>query len=87
VLVVAPPECDAARIVREYQCGVTADPDNPVALAAAIRELREDPNRLAEMGRRARETAGKYARVNELEKFAAILEEAAQEKPGGRHLE
>ena len=48
---------------------------------------REDPNRLAEMGRRARETAGKYARVNELEKFAAILEEAAQERPGGRHLE
>jgi hypothetical protein len=56
-------------------------------VAAAIRKLREDPNRLVEMGRRARETAGKYARVNELEKFTAILEEAAQDKPGGRHLE
>jgi glycosyltransferase involved in cell wall biosynthesis len=87
VLVVAPPECDAARIVRESGCGITADPDDPVAVAAAIRELRGDPNRIAEMGLRARETAGKYARVNELEKFAAILEEAAQEKPGGRHLE
>jgi glycosyltransferase involved in cell wall biosynthesis len=87
VLVVAPPECDAARIVRESGCGITADPDDPVAVAAAIRELRGDPNRIAEMGLRARETAGKYARVNELQKFAAILEEAAQEKPGGRHLE
>jgi glycosyltransferase involved in cell wall biosynthesis len=87
MLVVAPPECDAARIVRESGCGVTADPDDPVAVAAAIRELRDDPNRLAEMGRRARETAGKYARVNELEKFAIILEEAAQETPGGCHLE
>lgn len=87
ILVVAPPECDAARIVQESGCGVWADPDDPAAVAAAIRELREDSNRLAEMGRRARETAGKYARVNELEKFAAIIEEAAQEKPGGRHLE
>ena len=87
ILVVAAPECDAARIVQESGCGVWADPDDPGAVAAAIRKLREDPNRLAEMGRRARETAGKYARVNELEKFAAILEEAAHERPGGRHLE
>jgi glycosyltransferase involved in cell wall biosynthesis len=73
--------------VRESGCGIAADPDDPLAVAEAIRELRDDPNRLAEMGRRARETAGKYARVNELEKFALILEEAAQERPGGRHLE
>lgn len=87
ILVVAAPECDAARIVQESGCGVWADPDDPGAVAVAIRKLREDPNRLAEMSRRARETARKYARVNELEKFALILEEAAQEKPGGRHLE
>jgi hypothetical protein len=30
------------------------------------------------MGRRARETASKYARVNELERFAAIIEDAAR---------
>ena len=78
VLVVAPLECDAARIVRESGCGITADPDDPVAVASAIRELRNDPARLAEMGRRSRETAEKYARVNELEKFSLILEEAAK---------
>jgi len=78
VLVVAPPECDAARIVRESGCGIAADPDDPLAVAEAIRELRDDPNRLAEMGRRARETAGKYARVNELQRFAAIVEDAAR---------
>ena len=87
VLVVAPEECDAARIVRESGCGVVADPDDPQAVAAAIRELRNDPARLAEMGRRAREAAGKYVRVNELEKFAPILEEAAQQQSGGHHLE
>jgi colanic acid biosynthesis glycosyl transferase WcaI len=78
VLVVAPLECDSARIVRESGCGITADPDDPVAVASAIRELRNDPARLADMGRRSRETAEKYARVNELEKFSLILEEAAK---------
>ncbi|MGC1795502.1 MAG: glycosyltransferase, partial [Candidatus Acidiferrales bacterium] len=76
VLAVAAPRSDAARIVVESGCGLAADPDDPAAVAAAIRELRSDPARLADMGRRARETAGKYARVNELEKFAAIIEDA-----------
>ena len=81
ILVVAPPESDAARIVVESGCGVAADPDDPVAVAAAIRELRAQPLRLAEMGRRARETAAKYARVNELERFVAIIESVADAQP------
>jgi glycosyltransferase involved in cell wall biosynthesis len=78
ILVVAPPESDAARIVVESGCGVAADPDDPAAVAAAIRELRRQPARLAEMGCRARETAAKYARVDELERFVAIVESAAK---------
>jgi colanic acid biosynthesis glycosyl transferase WcaI len=78
VLAVAAPNSDAARIVVESGCGLAADPDDPAAVAAAIRELRRDPARLADMGRRARETAAKYARVNELERFAAIIEDAAR---------
>ncbi|MGH9689627.1 MAG: glycosyltransferase family 4 protein [Candidatus Acidiferrales bacterium] len=87
VLAVAPAESDAARIVVESGCGVAADPDDPAAVAVAIRTLRDDPERLVEMGRRAREIAGKYARVNELDRFVKILEDAAREKNGGRHLE
>jgi glycosyltransferase involved in cell wall biosynthesis len=78
VLVVAPPECDAARIVVESGCGLAADPDDPAAVAAAIKELRAQPARLVEMGRRARETAAKYARVDELERFVAIIESTAK---------
>jgi colanic acid biosynthesis glycosyl transferase WcaI len=78
ILVVAPPECDAARIVVESGCGLAADPDDPAAVAAAIRELRAQPGRLAVMGLRARETAAKYARVNELERFVAIIESVAK---------
>jgi colanic acid biosynthesis glycosyl transferase WcaI len=80
IIVIAPAECDAARIVVESGCGVAADPDDPAAVAAAIRELREQPVRLAEMGHRARETAAKYARVDELERFVAIVEDAAHDR-------
>jgi colanic acid biosynthesis glycosyl transferase WcaI len=86
VLAVAAATSDAARIVVESGCGLAADPDDPAAVAAAIRELRGDPSRLAEMGRRARETAKKYATVNELQRFTKIMEEAAGERNGGRHL-
>lgn len=80
VLVVADARSDAARIVTEFGCGLAADPDDPAAVAAAIRVLRSDPERLAKMGRRARECSEKYARVTELERFAEILEEAAPER-------
>ena len=86
VLAVAPDSSDAARIVTESGCGLAADPDDPAAVAEAIRELRSDPARLCEMGRRARETAQKYARVNELQLFVGIMEQAVLESNGGRHL-
>jgi colanic acid biosynthesis glycosyl transferase WcaI len=92
VLAVAPPGSDAARIVVESGCGLAADPDDPLAVAQAIRQLRDDPARLAIMALRAREVADRYARVNELERFVGILEDAARvkngrNKNGGSHLE
>jgi glycosyltransferase involved in cell wall biosynthesis len=79
VLVVASPSSDAARIVAESGCGLTADPDDPAAVAAAIRELRSNPARLALMGRRALEVAAKYAKLTELRRFAEIVEQAGLE--------
>ena len=78
VLAVATDECDAVRIVRSGQCGLAADPDDPAAVAAALRELRSDPARLGDMGRRAREIAKKYARVDELKRFVGVVEDAAR---------
>ena len=74
VLVVAASKCDAARIVTEAGCGLAADPDDPAAVAEAIRRLRSDRAQLAEMGRRARETAKRYVRVNELSRFVDVVE-------------
>jgi colanic acid biosynthesis glycosyl transferase WcaI len=76
VLVVADQKSDAARIVADSGCGLTADPDDPQGVANAIRELRSDPVRLSDMGTRARGVAQNYARVNELQRFSVILEEA-----------
>jgi glycosyltransferase involved in cell wall biosynthesis len=89
VLAIAAAESDAARIVREFGCGISADPDDPAAIAAAIRELRNDQNRLIQMGIRAKETAAKYARVDELERFVEVIEEAANHRNnhGDSHLE
>jgi colanic acid biosynthesis glycosyl transferase WcaI len=86
VLVVAAKESDAAQIVTEEGCGIAADPDDPAAVAAAVRELRSDAARLAEMGRRAQESARKYARVKELQHLIEIMEDTCRES-GGRYLE
>jgi colanic acid biosynthesis glycosyl transferase WcaI len=75
VLTVAPASTDAARIVTETGCGMSADPDDPAAVAAALVQLRNDPARLAQMGAQAREVADKYARVNELDRFVNVMEE------------
>jgi len=83
VLVVADRRSDAARIVLESGCGLSADPDDPAEVAQAIRRLVSDRAALVEMGRCAREAAQKYARVNELQRFVQIMEDAVQENNGG----
>ena len=76
VLAVAPEESDAARIVRRSGCGVVADPDDPSAIAEAVRALAGDPKRVAHMARRARDIAKNYDRVSQLNIFVRVIEEA-----------
>ena len=78
VLAIAPEESDVVRIVRRTGCGVAADPREPEAVAEAVRSLARDPERIAHMGRRAREIAHEYDRVSQLEKFVQVVEEAGR---------
>jgi glycosyltransferase involved in cell wall biosynthesis len=83
ILAVAPANSDAARIATQSGCGMSADPDNPAAVAKVLRQLRDDSAGRAEMSARARAVAAKCARVNELVRFAGIVEQAVQVPNGG----
>ena len=74
VLVVSTPLTDAANIITKAGCGVVVDPDDPAGVAAAIRELAADPERVAEMGNRARAIAPDYDKLTELKKFVNVIE-------------
>jgi glycosyltransferase involved in cell wall biosynthesis len=78
VLVVGAADSDAARIITENACGLVADPDDAQAVANAISELRSDPARLQQMGERAKAAAAKHARVDELNRFSDIMEDAVR---------
>jgi colanic acid biosynthesis glycosyl transferase WcaI len=73
IVAVAPRETDAVTLGEKMGFGVGADPDRPDELARVIRELANDPERIARMGEAALAAAPGYDRVKELEKFAKIV--------------
>jgi colanic acid biosynthesis glycosyl transferase WcaI len=79
LLAVATNKAEVTRFAERDGCGIAADPDNPAAVAEAVRGVLKDPRRLADMSRRARELARSYDRVNELRIFVGAIEEAGRE--------
>ena len=73
IVAVAPRETDAVTLGEKMGFGVEADPDRPDDLARVIRELANDPERMARMGEAALAAAPGYDRVKELEKFVKIV--------------
>ena len=79
VLGVAPDECDVVRIIRKSGCGLAADPDDPNAVAEALRGVLHNPEQIKNMSLRAREIAVSYDKVNQLKIFAQTIEEVVRE--------
>jgi colanic acid biosynthesis glycosyl transferase WcaI len=79
VLAVAPSTTDVARIVTEAGCGVVVDPSDPDGVAEAIQELAAQPERVAEMGRRALAVAPNYDIDIQLTHFVNTIEEVVSE--------
>ena len=77
IIAVASEETDVASLGAKFGFAVSADPDSPEKVAAAIRSLVVDKAKLQSMGRAARAVAPDYDRVKELQKFVKIIEEAA----------
>jgi hypothetical protein len=62
-------------IVDDAGCGLMVDPQNPAAIAAAIRELLSDDERAAEMGAKGRQAVlNKYSWAAEAEKLKALYQ-------------
>jgi len=76
ILAVAPEESDVARIVRRYDCGWVANPDDAASVVAAVREARWNPENVVAMGRRAREVASEFERETHLRRFVEVVEGA-----------
>jgi glycosyltransferase involved in cell wall biosynthesis len=79
LLAVATNKTEVARFAERDGCGIAVDPDDPAAVAAAVRSVLGDSKRLANMGRRARELAQTYDKVKQLETFVEATEEACRE--------
>lgn len=72
------PEGEATALVREQGCGVIIPPEDPAALAAAIRTLSRSPERLAELGARGLAAAPRYSRERQARRMLSVLEQAAR---------
>ena len=78
IVAIAPEETDAASLGAKFGFAISADPDNPEKVAASIRLLVMDAEKLQNMGRAARAVAPDYDRVKELQRFVKIIEEAVK---------
>jgi len=78
LLAVATGQAEVARIAERNGCGVSADPDDPAAVAEAVRGVLNAPDRLERMSRSARELARTYVRVEQLQIFITAIEEASR---------
>jgi colanic acid biosynthesis glycosyl transferase WcaI len=73
ILAVAPPETDIATLGILHGFAVSADPGDPTALAALLRDLAEDPEKLAAMSKSAAHAATHYSRAGELAKLNQLF--------------
>ena len=75
VICAAPPETDAAALVRDHDLGVVVPPENATRLAEAIEGMAEqDPARLAATGERARSIAlERYSLASALARFDGLF--------------
>ena len=74
ILGLASPDSEVARLLRENDCGLAASPDDPAAIAGAVRQLKDAPERRRELGAHAREYAvRRFARDVVLPSYDTLL--------------
>lgn len=83
VLAVAPEDSEVSQMVREFRCGLVADPENPADVAEKIEWARANPEELALMSKRALEAARTYDREAQLKRMVGLIESQARSDKAG----
>ena len=73
IIVAAEPHSEAARVVDEQAIGWTVPPEDPQALADAIRLAASDREATMQKGRRAAVAAGKYSKQDALARYRQVI--------------
>jgi putative colanic acid biosynthesis glycosyltransferase WcaI len=77
-LLIAAPPGEATRLIADENAGINVAPEDPAALADAVRRLMADAPLRRALGLRAREAAPRYSRRRQADTMLAVLEAAAQ---------
>ena len=77
VLAVAPRSSEVGHIVRQWRCGLIADPENPSEVARALTWMLGHPWDLEAMSARSRNAGAYYARDECLQRLVSLIEAAA----------
>ena len=71
---------EAARILERSGGGIVVPPEDPAALAEAVRRLARDPQEGSRMAKRGREFARLRLRLTQAERLEQVLFEVARPK-------
>jgi colanic acid biosynthesis glycosyl transferase WcaI len=87
VLACVPDDSDVRRVVAEAQCGIVIPPEDPVALAQALRSLIRQKGMLQTYGVNARAYVSKrFSRSDMTGRYRSLLSEVAGERVAGQRF-
>jgi colanic acid biosynthesis glycosyl transferase WcaI len=79
MIVIASNDGEIARLVKQYDCGIVIAPGDADALVDALRRLSSAPEKVAEMGRRARTMLdAHFTRQKALQRWSGLLDQLAE---------
>lgn len=77
-ILLAAPEGEASRIVRETEAGIAIPPEEPHCLAAAVRDLEKDKSTLERLRRNSLSAASQFSRENQARTMIEALKRVAK---------
>ncbi|MFC6757176.1 MULTISPECIES: glycosyltransferase family 4 protein [Haloarcula] len=82
VLAITTPDTEVARVVKRTGCGIHVEPDNPEAVAEAVRKLKSDAAAVDRMGTRAREVfESEFEQEVAIDAYERLVRDLGSSKP------